>query len=66
MRYPTRYIIRMGVFLAIIGTLGGLLYAPLKFAFLGNPVINSIILFSLIVGIVFVFRQTTKLLPEYR
>lgn len=66
MRYPTRYIIRMVVFLAIIGTLGGLLYTPLKFAFLGNPVINSIILFSLIVGIVFVFRQTTKLLPEYR
>ena len=66
MSYPTRYIIRMMVFLVVIATIVGLLYSPLSWAFFGNPVINSIILMALIIGIGFIFRQTTRLLPEYR
>lgn len=66
MSYPTRYIIRMMVFLLIIMTIIGLLYAPLSWAFFGNPVINGIILMVLLLGIAFIFRQTTRLLPEYR
>ena len=66
MSYPTRYIIRMIVFLMVIATIVGLLYSPLSWAFFGNPVINGIILMALIIGIGFIFRQTIRLLPEYR
>ena len=66
MSYPTRYIIRMMVFLVVIATIVGLLYSPLSWAFFGNPVINGIILMVLVIGIGFIFRQTTRLLPEYR
>ena len=66
MSYPTRYIIRMIVFLVVIATIVGLLYSPLSWAFFGNPVINGIILMALIIGIGFIFRQTIRLLPEYR
>ena len=66
MSYPTRYIIRMMVFLLVIATIVGLLYSPLSWAFFGNPVINGIILMVLVIGIGFIFRQTTRLLPEYR
>ncbi len=55
MSYPTRYIIRMMIFLLVIMTIIGLLYAPLSWAFFGNPVINSIILMVLVIGIVFHF-----------
>ncbi len=66
MSYPTRYIIRMIVFLMVFATIVGLLYSPLSWAFFGNPVINGIILMALIIGIGFIFRQTIRLLPEYR
>ena len=66
MSYPTRYIIRMMVFLLVITTIVGFLYSPLSWAFFGNPVINGIILMVLVIGIGFIFRQTTRLLPEYR
>lgn len=66
MSYPTRYIIRMMIFLLVIMTIIGLLYAPLSWAFFGNPVINGIILMVLVIGIAFIFRQTSRLLPEYR
>jgi hypothetical protein len=56
----------MMVFLLAIATIVGLLYSPLSWAFFGNPVINGIILMVLVIGIGFIFRQTTRLLPEYR
>jgi hypothetical protein len=56
----------MIVFLMVIATIVGLLYSPLSWAFFGNPVINGIILMALIIGIGFIFRQTIRLLPEYR
>jgi hypothetical protein len=56
----------MIVFLMVIATIVGLLYSPLSWAFFGNPVINGIILMVLVIGIGFIFRQTTRLLPEYR
>jgi hypothetical protein len=56
----------MMVFLLVIATIVGLLYSPLSWAFFGNPVINGIILMVLVIGIGFIFRQTTRLLPEYR
>ena len=66
MRYPTRYIIRMFLFLGGIGGIAYLLQAPLMRAFFGNPIINGIILSALVIGIIFALRQTIKLIPEYR
>lgn len=66
MNYPTRYIIRMMIFLLVILGIIGLLYAPLSWAFFGNPVINGLIIMALLLGVAFIFRQTTRLLPEYR
>ena len=61
-----RYLYRMSAFLVTVAIGAGLLYEPLRAAFMGNPVINSIILVALVIGIGFTFRQTLQLLPEHR
>ena len=66
MSSPRRYILRMFVFLAAICAGAAALREPLTLAFLGNVVINGIILTALLIGIVFTFRQTLRLLPEHR
>lgn len=65
MTNPRRYLIRMIIFLALIAGVSGSLFAPLRQAFMGNVAINSIILAALLIGIVFTFRQTLRLLPEH-
>jgi len=66
MTNPKRYLIRMAIFTALIAGFGSMLWAPLKFAFLSNVVINSVILAALLIGILFTFRQTLRLLPEHQ
>ena len=66
MTNPRRYLIRMFIFLAIIFGLVGSLHTTLYVAFLSNPVINSVILAALIIGIIFIIRQNLRLIPEYR
>ncbi len=58
------YMTRMGVFLvlAIIGA--GVLHRQLIEAFSANPAINGIILFVMLLGILFVFRQVLMLRTE--
>ncbi len=58
------YMTRMGVFLvlAIIGA--GVLHRQLIEAFAANPAINGIILFVMLLGILFVFRQVLMLRTE--
>ena len=63
---PRRYLIRMFIFLVIILGLAASLYTPLYFAFMGNIVINSVILAALVIGIIFIIRQNLRLIPEYR
>lgn len=63
---PRRYLIRMVIFTVLVAGLGIMLAEPLKFAFLSNVVINSVILAALLIGIAFSFRQTLRLLPEHR
>ena len=41
---PKRFLFRMMLFLAFVGTICTLLFAPLKSAFMGNPALNSVIL----------------------
>ena len=65
MTSPRRHLIRMIAFIAVIAAVAGALYQPLSTAFMGNVVINSIILAALFIGIGFSFRQTLRLLPEH-
>lgn len=66
MTNPRRYLYRMIAFLVAVSIGAGLLITPLTAAFLGNPVINTIILIALLIGIIFIFRQSLRLLPEHR
>ncbi|WP_424812583.1 flagellar motor protein MotA [Roseococcus sp. YIM B11640] len=64
MTKPTAYLTRMLVFLALVGVAVGLLYPSLHTAFAANPVLNSFILFVLVVGILWNFRQVLVLHGE--
>lgn len=59
-----RFLIRMVLFLLLIGALAGALFRPLSTAFLGNPAVNGLILGILLCGIVYIFRQVLLLNPE--
>ena len=63
---PRRYLLRMLMFLAIVGTVAGLLYAPLEEAFRRNEALNGVILGALVLGIAHSFQQILRLVPEYK
>ncbi|MGC6537261.1 MAG: biopolymer transporter ExbB [Candidatus Puniceispirillaceae bacterium] len=63
---PRRYLIRMGVFLAVVVIILGLLYKPLYAAFMGNPVLNSLIIAVGVIGIIYVILQVLRLVPEVK
>ncbi len=54
----------MALFLVLVGALAGVLFHPLERAFLGNPVVNGVILAILLSGVVYIFRQVILLDPE--
>ena len=66
MTNPRRYLLRMFLFLLVIGAGSSALYEPLARAFMGNVAINGIILAALVIGILFSFRQILRLLPAHR
>tara|TARA_B100000131_G_scaffold311466_1_gene344354 strand:+ start:38 stop:1093 length:1056 start_codon:yes stop_codon:yes gene_type:complete len=61
---PRKYLFRMIIFVLVVIGVATLLGQPLIEAFNGNPAINGLILSVLIVGIIFLARQTIKLVPE--
>ena len=61
---PTRYLFRMVFFLLLVGIIAALLITPLKNAFMGNPVLNGVILGAFGVGVIYAIRQTLRLVPE--
>ena len=63
MRGPHRFVIRMGLFLAVVVGIAVLLGGPLLHAFLRNPAFNGIILGLLLAGIAYIFRQVIQLEP---
>lgn len=63
---PTVYLIKLIIFLILIGLLGIILAPQLISAFWSNPFINGLILLVLMVGILLSFRQVTRLFPEVR
>lgn len=64
MNRSDRFLVRMAVFLVLVGALAAVLFGPLSTAFLGNPGINGVILGILLCGIVYIFRQVLMLNPE--
>ena len=61
---PRRYLIRMLIFIAIAIAISAFLYPQLQTAFFANPLLNGLIIFVLLFGIAFIFRQVFMLSGE--
>ena len=64
MTKPSGYLIRMTLFLVAVGVVAGLLSPVLITAFFNNPVLNSLILLILLLGIGWNLNQVLRLRPE--
>ena len=64
MTHPSGYLLRMLVFLVAVGIVAGLLSPVLITAFNNNPVLNSLILLILLLGIGWNLNQVLRLRPE--
>lgn len=64
MTRPTRYLMRMLVFLALVGAGASVLGEALLHAFAANPLLNGFILGVLVIGILWNLRQVLALGPE--
>jgi hypothetical protein len=61
---PARYLVRMGVFLVLIGFLAFILQKPIMTAFFANPGLNGLIFGVLAIGIILALRQVWRLFRE--
>jgi hypothetical protein len=61
---PRVYLIRMMVFIILVAIIGAVLYPQIKTAFMANPGLNGLILFTLFLGILYAFRMVWRLFPE--
>ncbi len=63
---PNIFLVRMVVFLILVGFVALILYRQIAVAFLANPGLNGLILGVLLIGIVMTLRQVARLFPEVR
>src|SRR5262245_34384039 len=63
---PRVFLMRMFVFLALVGFLAAILYEQLYVSFKTNPGLNALIIAVLLFGIIYSFRQVLRLYPEIR
>ena len=63
---PSIYLMRMLVFLALVGLITAIASPMLITAFKTNPVLNGLIIGVLFFGVLFSFRQVGRLYPEIR
>jgi hypothetical protein len=61
---PRIFLVRMLVFVLLCGALAAVLYRQIWAAFLNNPGLNGVIFGVLFIGIIFAFRQVSRLTPE--
>lgn len=59
-----RYLVRMGVFLAVVAVIAVYLMTSLQGAFMANAALNGTILGVLLIGIIYNFRQVLVLRPD--
>lgn len=64
MARPRRFLVRMILFLIAVVGVAGVLFLPLKGAFMANAPLNGLIVGVLLLGIVYNFRQVVMLYPE--
>ena len=63
---PGVFLIRMLIFLTLVAFLGLILHKQLISSFMNNPGLNGLIVGVLLLGILYAFRQVTRLYPEIR
>ena len=61
---PTIYLVRMVVFLVLVGLIAAVLFPRIREAFMANPGLNGLILFTLLLGILYTFRMVLRLYRE--
>ncbi len=61
---PRIYLLRMIVFLLLAAIVAAVLFPQIKTAFMANPGLNGLILFTLFLGILYTFRMVIRLFPE--
>jgi hypothetical protein len=66
LKTPAVFLLRMSIFLILVGFLAAVLFEQLKTSLLTNPALNGLILGVLFLGIVYAFRQVFRLYPEIR
>src|ERR687894_3113253 len=63
---PRRYLVRMAVFLVLVGFIAFILYRTLWAAFMANPGLNGLIVAVTLIGVILAVRQVWRLFPEVR
>src|SRR3954447_2667796 len=63
---PRRYLVRIAVFLVLVGFVAFILHRTLWAAFMANPGLNSLIVAVMLIGVVLAVRQVLRLFPEVR
>jgi hypothetical protein len=63
---PGRFLLNMLMFLALVGFIASIAFQTLAGAFWNNPFLNGLIMFVLVMGILYAFRQVLRLYPEIR
>lgn len=63
---PTVYLIKIVIFLVLVGLVGAILFNQIVLFFWANPFINSLIIFVAVIGILLSFRQIYRLFPEVK
>ena len=66
MTQPSRYLIRIVIFLALTVAVIAALASEFKDAFVSNPALNGLIVGVLVLGIVYILRQVLMLRPAVR
>lgn len=63
---PGLFLLRMVIFLILVGFLTAILFQQMVTAFMNNPGLNGLIVGVLAFGILYAFRQVIRLYPEIR
>lgn len=63
---PGVFLLRMLIFLTLVGFLAAILFEQFEAALMTNPGLNGLIIGVLFLGIIYAFRQVIRLYPEIR
>jgi hypothetical protein len=61
---PRIFLLRMLVFVVLVGAVVGVLRNQIEIAFMANPALNGLIILVLLIGIALALRQILRLYPE--